>query len=207
MSTLVKVNYAIGLCVCFLGLIAIIMMARPSVEPDSRAVVLESHQASVKIRQPEHVDNASILQGIEPATGRTGDWRYECKLSMEGMEACSALRRVLWEDGKSEALLAVLTAVERQGAKTPRLKLMAPLGTFLPGGISMQIDEQEPFIVPFQACAVEGCFVNLDLAPEVVDALRSGAVMVVEYMTPDQKVATVRIPLNGVEDAISKVAG
>jgi invasion protein IalB len=195
MSMLVKLNYAIAFAVVLLGFIASYMTYQRQDIPQKK-----SEQAEI-LRE-----SAAPKIAVTAPSDASGEWRYECKLSLEGMEECSALRRVMWEDGKSEALVAVLSMAKREGTPTPRMKLMAPLGSFLPAGVSMRIDQQDPFIVPFQACAVEGCFVNLDLAPDVIAAMTSGALMVVEYMTPEQKIATVTIPLAGVDDVLQKIA-
>ena len=189
MRALVKINYAIAIFVIFLGFLASYVTSQQGVPA-----------VSVKPEQEIVSESAKAVPSPQDAKG----WQYDCKLSLEGMENCTA--QMTFGDAAQQALLVSLSARQAGGeTASPRMKLLVPLGSFLPAGISMRIDENDPFIVPFQACAVEGCFVNLDLAPDVVEALQAEGRMVVEYMTPTQEITAVEVPLRGVRDVFKRV--
>lgn len=180
----VRVNYGIAAVVLLLGVVAVTL------------------SIWVALKGP-----ASAFQGAARGAqmAAQGGWALSCDLSLVGMEDCKAVQSVYWAGAETLALKASFSARERAGRRVYRLQLRAPLGSFLPAGFSLGLEGQEPLIVPYQACDVEGCFVNLDLAPDIEAAIRREGAMVVEYMTAEQKIATVKIPLAGINDVLVRV--
>ncbi len=128
-----------------------------------------------------------------------GAWDYECAAS-----SCLAYQLLLG-DGDKQILRSEFSVIERKGKKIPRLKIIAPLGTFLPSGISVNLISQEPFIIPFQFCTDNGCFINLDLSDEIVDILKESDKLSVSYRKVDRELQETSINLLGSSEVIEEL--
>lgn len=130
-------------------------------------------------------------------------WTYEC-LQDDGAagETCAVFQKITDDNGIS-ALHAKISLIERDGEILPRLQVVVPLGTFLPLGLSVHLKPQEPFTVPFQFCNQEGCFINLDLADDVVQMLTQSQTLDISYRPENRESIKYSIGLIGFSDALS----
>lgn len=126
-----------------------------------------------------------------------GDWGVECVAVFGDDQECHLLQRILWDDTKEEAMLAHILFIEKEGQVLPRLRLIAPLGTFLPAGMQMKLGDINEIYAPFQYCMTSGCFVNLDLAQDVVEEMGKHKILYATYQQADGGVGKVEISLNG----------
>ena len=201
MNPIVKLNYAIAVCVVMLGFAASIVTYQRSntkSQIDQAPVVPVVAPAPIVVAQAPKVAVPETMQ----------DWKIQCALAVAGMEHCSAYREMVWPQDVSQTLKAeiAMRVPDGGGMAAPRMTLTAPLGSLLPSGFLLQIDAREPFIIPFQACDAEGCFVNLDLAPDVIAAMISGEKMTVEYMTPAQEIVSFPMNLTGMDGVLHRIA-
>lgn len=130
-------------------------------------------------------------------------WTYECWQGDEGHNnVCGVSQKVTDAQG-AFAVRANILLIEREGVMRPRLQVIVPLGTFLPFGLSMHLAPQEPFTVPFQFCNKEGCFINLDLAEDVILTLKNAQNLHVSYHRSNREMFSFSINLSGFSDALS----
>lgn len=164
--------------------------------------VLPNEQINTaEIDQNFNVKNANLTIKTEDFK----NWRVECAENKEGQTMCNMFQRLMWEGEKFGALLVTVVIAESEGAKRPRMTLVAPLGTFLPGGLTLQIEGEKEFTVPFQFCAPNGCLVNLDLAEEVSEKLKKSNNLNVAYRRADGKVAKLQVSLTGFTKALETI--
>jgi invasion protein IalB len=65
----------------------------------------------------------------------------------------------------------------RQGDKTQtQMRVMAPIGVFLPTGVGLEIDGVAVSRVPFSNCLPQICLARAEASPETLDKLRKGSV-------------------------------
>ncbi|PCI55882.1 MAG: hypothetical protein COB36_03535 [Alphaproteobacteria bacterium] len=129
-------------------------------------------------------------------------WTYACWHDDGGEGKLCALSQKITDDNGISALQAKISLIERDGEILPRLQVVVPLGTFLPLGLSVHLKPQEPFTVPFQFCNQEGCFINLDLADDVVQMLTQSQTLDISYRQESRESMKYSIGLTGFSDAL-----
>jgi len=72
--------------------------------------------------------------------------------------------------------LNVAVAIRVQEGRKDKLLLTVPLGVALPSGIAVKFDKiKEPLKFTYVFCHAEGCVVDTEATPQIMDALRKGA--------------------------------
>ncbi|MGH1403698.1 MAG: invasion associated locus B family protein [Alphaproteobacteria bacterium] len=135
-----------------------------------------------------------------------GSWSYECEKDKAGRDTCYGYQRI--ENPKGEVVLSVrLSVVARGNDILPRLKLIAPMGTFLPTGIDLYFAKEEPFTVPFQFCLIEdnGCFINLDLGRDVTRLFRETQLFYAGYTMVGGDDIRNAVSVNGFDDVVLRL--
>lgn len=186
--TLVQINYALAVVIGVLGIVAMIMALSSFSSNSTDDIPVDSNVAIIK---DEVFDN----------------WRYQCKIDKTlPIPSCYLVQEVESTLSDGETLSVQMRMVMRGASVLPRLKVIAPLGVFLPAGITVDLAVQDSFTVPYQFCTDEGCFINLDLAPEVVAALAVEDVLRISYRRADHSEKSVALPLSGLKDALARLS-
>ncbi|MEL7543078.1 MAG: invasion associated locus B family protein [Pseudomonadota bacterium] len=72
--------------------------------------------------------------------------------------------------------LNVAMAIRQQDGKKPKLLVTVPLGVALPTGAAVQFDKiKEPIKFTYVFCHAEGCVIDTEATPQIVDAMKAGA--------------------------------
>ncbi len=123
-----------------------------------------------------------------------GEWRLRCE-----KDACALIQAVT-DDAHAEIGVTV-AALKIDGA--PILRIIAPLGVFLPAGVGLKIDQTDMGSVGFLRCTAEGCFAEAELAPEQVASFSTGQTATFNLMqNPTQGVA-VPVSLKGFKEGLA----
>lgn len=99
---------------------------------------------------------------------------------------------------KTTALLVGKVAVRQvEGSDKPQLLAMLPLGSVLPAGALVKVDEAEPVKLTYTHCHMEGCVAEANVEAAVVDQMKKGKF--VGYFGKDLsgKTLSVPVPLEG----------
>jgi invasion protein IalB len=142
------------------------------------------------------------------ATSKTrdfGDWRLICETSKKsGQEQCAIFQRVLFgkDKPKGVALMMQVRIGKVKDKPATMVRLLTPLGTLLPPGMAIKIDDGKDIKVPFLLCLEGGCIVELAFEPDIVSKMKAGKAMLVAYKTPDGKSNTVKVSLKGFSEAV-----
>lgn len=154
------------------------------------------------------IPGLSIAQEKAPPKQETrdfNDWRLICQPGKEGKKQCGIFQRVMFGKDKAKdkglALVAQMRVGKVKGNPATIVRLAAPLGTLLPPGIAMKVDDGKQIKAPFLLCLKGGCIVETVLANDVLTKLKSGKSMLVAYRTPDGKDNTVQLSLKGFTEA------
>jgi invasion protein IalB len=105
---------------------------------------------------------------------------------------------------RTTALLVGKVAVrEVQGGEKPQILAMLPLGSVLPAGALVKVDENEPIKLTYTHCHMEGCVAEATIEPAVVESMKKGKF--VGYFGKDLsgKTLSVPVPLEGFSEAFS----
>lgn len=186
------VNYILATLVIILGFLA---------------VFIASQALSLKIKQTQN--SGVIYEVMQPdedviIASTIGPWTYQCVQSPQRSDSCSA-SQIIRNNLDDVSLDLHVTLIRRGDVIIPRFKIQAPLGVYLPAGLTVELPNQKPFNVPFQFCQEKGCFINLDLADNVVAQLKENSVMIVGYHDVNRVVGYHEVNLSGVSDILTRL--
>lgn len=136
-----------------------------------------------------------------------GDWRVGCP---EGAKAqqCEMFQHILFGGTKKNALSTFVHTQDMKDKGTVAvITLVTPLGTLLPAGLSLKIDDGKDLKVPFIKCEPAGCIVTLVFDDKAINTLKNGKTLTVSYMSPAKKDFPMKVSLKGFSQAYSAIGG
>lgn len=133
------------------------------------------------------------------------DWGYKCeKPQGYEKELCFIFQRVTKKDDQkriADATIAYLPKVDN-----PVMVITLPLGVFLPAGIQLKIDDSEEAArAPYVQCIEDGCQARIALDTKMITKMKSGKMLKIAFLTPQQKQLAFPISLNGFTAAIDSL--
>jgi invasion protein IalB len=73
-------------------------------------------------------------------------------------------------------LTLVVARIKRGEETSTQMRVMAPIGVFLPTGVALEIDGAAVSRVPFSRCLPQVCLALAEASPETIEKLRKGTV-------------------------------
>ena len=105
------------------------------------------------------------------------DWQIRC-IRSEGDEApdrCEMFQLLEEENGNPVAEFRISAPLIAEDGAIANATILTPLDTLLSPGLQLQIDEEEPAILPYAFCRPVGCFVQISLTEENMALFQAGA--------------------------------
>ena len=108
-----------------------------------------------------------------------GDWKITCEDKIKGSEAtgkkaCGMLQTSRHPERKNVGLTLVLVKGQQEGKAVTMMRVMAPVGVFLPTGIALEIDGAAVGRVPFTRCLPQACVAFAEASPATLEKLKKG---------------------------------
>jgi invasion protein IalB len=109
-----------------------------------------------------------------------GDWAVQCQQE-PGAEGGAAVRTCgMFQAAKSDrqgvGLTLVVVKGEQDGKEVTMLRVMAPIGVYLPTGVALEIDGDAVGRVPFTRCMPQACIAVAEASPPTLEKMKSGGV-------------------------------
>jgi invasion protein IalB len=109
-----------------------------------------------------------------------GDWAVQCQQE-PGAEGGAAVRSCgMFQAAKSDrqgvGLTLVVVKGEQDGKDVTMLRVMAPIGVYLPTGVALEIDGDAVGRVPFTRCMPQACIAVAEASPPTLEKMKSGGV-------------------------------
>jgi invasion protein IalB len=138
--------------------------------------------------------------------GSFGAWQVRCE-TMPGAqnEICALYQTVEAADRPNTglAVFAFRTADQRSNV----MRIIAPLGVLLTGGLGLRIDDQNIGSTDFVRCWPTGCIAEARLSDELLGRLRNGRTATfIVFMTPEEGVG-IPVSLEGFAQGFDAVTG
>lgn len=141
-------------------------------------------------RGDENRDNSIVRSNY-------GAWSIICDQPPgSSVEQCALMQNVIADDRPEIGLsIAVLKTADRQ-AKL--LRIMTPLGVYLPEGMGLFVDGENVGKAMFSRCYLDGCYVEVVIDDELMQVLRAGkeAVFTLNFSV-DQDTIGIPVDLTG----------
>ena len=133
------------------------------------------------------------------------DWTLVCETPEGEAKRCVLSQALRASDGSVEVLKATVGYFGEGGQ--PALVLTAPLGIALRPGIAIQVDQDEPFAIPFERCHPNGCLAGTALDSQLLASFKAGTAAKIELHLTPRQARTLELSLSGFTaglDAIPK---
>jgi invasion protein IalB len=136
-----------------------------------------------------------------------GDWKVQCEPSPEGAAAAPqqcGMVQTAHSDKEPKAELTLIIVKQKEKDKiVPAMRVLAPLGVFLPTGIALEIDGAAVGRVPYARCTRRVCYAMATASGDMLDKMRKGTnANFIIYQGPGLGVP-MKISLNGFSAAFS----
>ena len=126
-----------------------------------------------------------------------GAWSMVCDQPPgASYDQCALMQNVIADDRPEIGLsIAVLKTADRQ---SKLLRILAPLGVFLPEGMGLFVDGVNIGKAYFSRCYFDGCYVEVDIDDDLMKIFRAGkeAVFTLNFSV-DQNTIGIPVDLNG----------
>jgi invasion protein IalB len=132
----------------------------------------------------------AVCQGV--VKSKHGDWELRCETPPGAAnEQCALVQRVA-DEAKPNIDLMVIVLKMADG-KGRLLRVVAPLGVFIPAKLGLKIDDIFVGRAGFLRCLPTGCVAEVDMEEKLIDQMKTGqkATFII-FQTPEEGIG---IPL------------
>lgn len=112
-----------------------------------------------------------------------GAWKIQCEAApagqategqAEGQKQCGMVQSTKSEKNPKASLTLVLIRAKQADKQVTMIRVMAPIGVFLPTGVALEIDGAAVGRVPFTRCMPQICMAFAEASPETLDKMKKG---------------------------------
>jgi invasion protein IalB len=169
---------------------------------------VHSHAQTPKAKTPSPVAQATPAPAAAAAEGANAPappgWMARCSSASRSapLECAIEQTAVLTKTGQLIVLINVRVPAE---TRAPIALVQLPLGLNLPAGAKLQVDDGKTSDLQIQTCEARGCYANLQIAPDVLTALKSGKQLKVSFQNLAKETITIPMPLADFAAAYDKI--
>jgi invasion protein IalB len=134
-----------------------------------------------------------VLPAGAPRAQEELPWSWECTATERAVEPDCQMRQQAFVTETGQ-LLMLLTLRVPGATREPVMILQAPVGTYLPAGVRLDVDGGEATTLEYQTCDAQGCYTATAVSAELLEALRGGSKL--NLTIEDQQRRSLAIPLS-----------
>lgn len=110
-----------------------------------------------------------------------GQWKIQCETQAPGAEgeapaarSCGMVQSTQSDKNPKATLTLVLVKTKAADKSQINMRVIAPIGVFLPTGVALEIDGNAVGRVPFTRCMPQVCMAFAEASPETLVKLKKG---------------------------------
>jgi len=112
-----------------------------------------------------------------------GAWKVQCETMPEGQQEggatpgkrqCGMVQTAHSDKNPKAGLTLVMVKTKQNDKDITMMRVMAPIGVFLPTGVALEIDGAAVGRVPFTRCLPQVCIAFAEAQPATLDKMRKG---------------------------------
>jgi invasion protein IalB len=141
--------------------------------------------------------------------GTEGDWKIQCETAnpdgsqAEGKKTCGLVQSARSEKNPKAGVTLIVVKTKQGEKQAVMMRIMAPIGVFLPTGVALEIDGAAVGRVPFTRCLPQVCIAFAEAQPATLDKFKKGnAANFIIYEGPGAGLP-MKISLNGFSKALA----
>ncbi|MEQ8896755.1 MAG: invasion associated locus B family protein [Roseovarius sp.] len=136
-----------------------------------------------------------------------GDWQLQCFRSEAEDDPCQMYQLLREEAGNPVAEFSLFKLPDDSQA-VAGATIVVPLGTLLPQGLKVAVDNGQAKAYNYSFCSMVGCFARIGFTQADIDALKAGSealLTIVPAQAPDERVV-IKTSLSGFTKAYENVS-
>ncbi|MEQ9259936.1 MAG: invasion associated locus B family protein [Roseovarius sp.] len=136
-----------------------------------------------------------------------GDWQLQCFRSEAEEDPCQMYQLLREEAGNPVAEFS-LFKLPGDAQAVAGATVVVPLGTLLPQGLKISVDDGRAKAYNYSFCSMVGCFARIGFTQEDIDAFKAGGeanLVIIPAQAPDQTVV-IKASLDGFTKAYENVS-
>jgi invasion protein IalB len=148
--------------------------------------------------------SASSARAQDAPSARASGWTSSCVSDGRAAPARCAVeqRIVLQQDNRALMTLKIELPAE---PRSPTLVVQTPLGLYLPGGLTLRIDQGQPLVLAIQSCDPNGCYAGQAVDAGLLAGLKSGSMLHVAVQSLARETVDIEVPLAGFGAAYARI--
>lgn len=146
-----------------------------------------------------------ISTSLAQETGQTNFWQTRCGGASRSAEAlaCEATQSIRVKE--SGQLIFKIDILYPGNNAEPMLQMQAPLGFYLPGKIKLSVDGAGIGELNIDTCDQRGCFITSAASIEMIDAMKRGAKLEIDFAPAAGQRQKLDVPLTGFSRAMEAI--
>ncbi len=112
------------------------------------------------------------------------------------------LTQVDVRDNATAILIGKIAVRQVAGQPKPQMLAMLPLGSALPPGALVKVDDKEPIKLVYTTCDQAGCYAEASIEPALVDQMKTGKQIAYLGIDVTGRALSIPLPLAGFAKAI-----
>ncbi|MTH99811.1 invasion associated locus B family protein [Roseibium sp. RKSG952] len=141
----------------------------------------------------------------QQAGNETNYWQTRCSGPSRAPQTltCETTQRVLTAESRQLVFKIDIVYPPRNAA--PVMRIQAPLGFHLPGKIKLAVDGTPYRELDIASCDSRGCFLTITADNQLIDAMKAGTVLQLDFAPAPERRQTIDVPLQGFTRAINAI--
>jgi len=183
-----------------LPLILLLATGSAAMAQDDAAGTEEDAATGLDMGQQVQEDPSYIKETYE-------DWQLQCFRSDAEQDPCQMYQLLREEGGNPVAEFSIFKLPQDAPAEAGAT-IVVPLGTLLPEGLRISVDDGQAKAYNFSFCSMVGCFARIGFTKAEVDAFKSGGeanLVIVPAQAPEERVL-IKASLKGFTAAYDNVS-
>ncbi|MFL5259357.1 MAG: invasion associated locus B family protein [Hyphomicrobiales bacterium] len=183
--------------------VALVALTLPALAQEDAAPPQNSFGPRVQPAQPSPQQNPQQQLPAPEVIATHGDWKIQCEApppNAQGAPAqkqCGMIQTARSDKNPKVGLTLVLVKGQQNGKAITMMRIMAPVGVYLPTGVALEVDGGAVGRVPFTRCLPQVCIAFAEATRETLDKLKKGsAANFIIYEAPGLGLP-LKISLNG----------
>jgi invasion protein IalB len=103
-----------------------------------------------------------------------GAWQIQCSAGKDGKKACGMVQVTRSEKNPKVGLSLVIVRAKQGEKEVVMMRVMAPIGVYLPTGVALEVDGAAVGRVPFTRCRPQICEALAEASPETLGKMKKG---------------------------------
>jgi invasion protein IalB len=103
-----------------------------------------------------------------------GAWQIQCSTDKDGKKGCGMVQVTRSEKNPKVGLSLVIVRTKQGDKDIVMMRVMAPIGVYLPTGVALEVDGTAVGRVPFTRCRPQICEALAEASPETLGKMKKG---------------------------------